>query len=139
MNKANQLYRGYRFPAEIISHVVWLYHRFCLSFRDIEDLLAERGIVVSYETIRSWTKCPLREKLSKGMSVSVGSVFAAHRNFPGVRFSGFSPPVIAHDAIARRKNARPGTPRQMPVLTRNIRIGRSRVLCLSSLLPYNQP
>jgi putative transposase len=54
MNKANQLYRGYRFPAEIISHAVWLYHRFCLSFRDIEDLLAERGIVVSYETIRSW-------------------------------------------------------------------------------------
>jgi putative transposase len=54
MNKANQLYRGFRFPAEIISHAVWLYHRFCLSFRDIEDLLAERGIVVSYETIRSW-------------------------------------------------------------------------------------
>ncbi len=40
-------YRGYRFPAEIISHAVWLYHRFCLSFRDIEDLLAERGIIVS--------------------------------------------------------------------------------------------
>ena len=54
MNKANQLYRGYRFPAEIISHAIWLYHRFCLSFRDIEDLLAERGIEVSYETIRSW-------------------------------------------------------------------------------------
>jgi len=54
MNTSNQLYRGYRFPSEIISHAVWLYHRFCLSFRDIEDLLAERGIVVSYETIRSW-------------------------------------------------------------------------------------
>ena len=81
MNKANQLYRGYRFPAEIISHAVWLYHRFCLSFRRcvgpfIEDLLAERGIVVSYETIRSWTKCPLREKLSMGMSVLVGSTAA---------------------------------------------------------------
>ena len=37
-------YRGYRFPSEIISHAVWLYHRFCLSFREIEDLLAERGI-----------------------------------------------------------------------------------------------
>ena len=35
-------YRGYRFPPEIISHAVWLYHRFCLSFRDVEDLLAER-------------------------------------------------------------------------------------------------
>ncbi len=54
MNKTNQLYHGYCFPPEIISHAVWLYHRFCLSFRDVEDLLAERGIVVSYETIRSW-------------------------------------------------------------------------------------
>ena len=43
---------GYRFPPEIISHTVWLYHRFGLSFRDVEDLLAERGITVSYETIR---------------------------------------------------------------------------------------
>ncbi len=49
-------YRGYRFPPEIISHAVWLYHRFCLSFRDTEDLLALRGIVVSYETIRQWCR-----------------------------------------------------------------------------------
>jgi len=42
------------FLSEIISHAVWLYHRYCLGFRDVEDLLAERGIVVSYETIRSW-------------------------------------------------------------------------------------
>jgi putative transposase len=47
-------YRGYRLPTEIISHAVWLYHRFCLSFRDVEDLLAQRGILVSYETIRQW-------------------------------------------------------------------------------------
>ena len=47
-------YRGYRFPPEIISHAVWLYHRFCLSFRDVEDLLAQRGVTVSYETIRHW-------------------------------------------------------------------------------------
>ena len=47
-------YRGYRIPAEIISHAVWLYHRFCLSFRDVEDLLAQRGITVSYETICRW-------------------------------------------------------------------------------------
>jgi putative transposase len=47
-------YRGHRFPPEIISHAVWLYHRFTLSFRDVEDLLAERGILVSYETIRFW-------------------------------------------------------------------------------------
>ena len=47
-------YHDYRFPSEIISHAVWLYHRFGLSFRDVEDLLAERGITVSYETIRQW-------------------------------------------------------------------------------------
>ena len=47
-------YRGYRFPPEIISHAVWLYHRFGLSLRDIEDLLAERNVIVSYESIRQW-------------------------------------------------------------------------------------
>jgi len=47
-------YRGYRFPPAIISHAVWLYHRFGLSFRDVEDLLAERGITVTDEAIRQW-------------------------------------------------------------------------------------
>ena len=47
-------YRGYRFPPAIISHAVWLYHRFGLSFRDVEDLLAERGVTVTYEAIRQW-------------------------------------------------------------------------------------
>ena len=50
------LYRRHRFPPEIISHAVWLYHRFTLSFRDVEDLLAERGVTVSYEAIRSWCR-----------------------------------------------------------------------------------
>ena len=49
-------YRGHRFRREIISHSVYLYHRFCLSFRDVEELLAKRGIVVSYETIRQWSR-----------------------------------------------------------------------------------
>ena len=44
----------YRFPPAIISHAVWLYYRFTLSFRDVEDLLAQRGITVSYESIRHW-------------------------------------------------------------------------------------
>jgi transposase-like protein len=43
-------YRGGRFPSEIIAHAVWLYFRFDLSFRDVQDLLAERGIIVSHET-----------------------------------------------------------------------------------------
>ena len=56
MNTDQITYKGYRYPPEIISQAVWLYHRFCLSFRDVEDLLAERGIVVSYESIRQWCR-----------------------------------------------------------------------------------
>ena len=56
MNANTPSYRGYRFPPEIISHAVWLYYRFCLSFRDVEDLLAKRGVIVSYETIRQWSR-----------------------------------------------------------------------------------
>ena len=52
------MYKRYRFPAEIIQYAVWLYHRFNLSHRDIEDLLAQRGIIVSRESIRLWcNKC----------------------------------------------------------------------------------
>jgi putative transposase len=47
-------YKHHRFPAEIISHGVWLYYRFCLSYRDVEELLFARGIVVTYEAIRKW-------------------------------------------------------------------------------------
>jgi putative transposase len=49
-------YRGFRFPAEIIEHAVWLYHCFSLSLRDVETILAARGLVVSYETIRDWSQ-----------------------------------------------------------------------------------
>jgi len=56
MNANTPSYHGYRFPPEIISHAVWLYYRFCLSFRDVEDLLAKRGVIVSYETIRQWCR-----------------------------------------------------------------------------------
>jgi len=54
MKRPKSSYRGHRFPSEIISHAVWLYHRFGLSFRDVEDLLAERGVEVSHESIRQW-------------------------------------------------------------------------------------
>ena len=49
-------YRGHRFPTEIISHGVWLYHRFSLSLRDVEELLTKRGITVTHETIRQWCR-----------------------------------------------------------------------------------
>jgi putative transposase len=54
MSGSISLYKRHRFPSEIIQHAVWLYYRFNLSHRDIEDLLAERGITVSYEAIRLW-------------------------------------------------------------------------------------
>jgi putative transposase len=53
---APALYRRHRFPAEIISHCVWLYYRFLLSYRDVEELLAERGVIVSHETVRQWCR-----------------------------------------------------------------------------------
>jgi putative transposase len=49
-------YKHHRFPAEIMSHGVWLYHRFCLSYRDVEERLFVRGITVTYEAIRKWCR-----------------------------------------------------------------------------------
>jgi putative transposase len=49
-------YAGYQFPPVIIQQAGWLYARSTLSFRDVEDLLAERGVLVSYETLRRWVK-----------------------------------------------------------------------------------
>ncbi len=56
MHQPSALYKRHRFPGEIISHAVWLYYRFLLSYRDVEELLAERGIAVSYETVRRWCR-----------------------------------------------------------------------------------
>src|SRR5881398_1968193 len=53
-NTTSPDYKGFRFPSEIISHAVWLYFRFSLSFRDVEEILAQRGIVLTYETVRQW-------------------------------------------------------------------------------------
>jgi len=49
-------YKGHHYPPEIIAHAVWLYFRFALSYRDVEEPLAERGVVVTYETIRQWCR-----------------------------------------------------------------------------------
>lgn len=53
MKKASQS-ANYRFPPDVISTAVWLYHRFSLSFRDVEDLMAHRGVTASYESVRRW-------------------------------------------------------------------------------------
>jgi len=56
MSRSKPLSHRRRFPAEIISHCVWLYFRFCLSYRDVEEIMAERGVAVTYETIRDWSQ-----------------------------------------------------------------------------------
>ncbi|MBD9598069.1 MULTISPECIES: hypothetical protein [unclassified Ensifer] len=56
MPHRDPLYRRHRFPAEVIAHAVWLYFRFPLSLRMVEDLLAARGIIVSHQTIRQWAE-----------------------------------------------------------------------------------
>ncbi|MBL3671367.1 IS6 family transposase [Streptomyces sp. M2CJ-2] len=54
VSSASPSYRGHRYPVEVIAHCVWLYHRFPLSFREVEELMLQRGVVVSHETIRRW-------------------------------------------------------------------------------------
>jgi putative transposase len=51
---ATPLYKRHRFPAEIIRHSVWLYFRFSLSYRDVQEMMAERGVIVSHEAVRYW-------------------------------------------------------------------------------------
>jgi putative transposase len=49
-------YKRHHFPAEIISHCVWLYVRFSLSYRDVQEMMAERGVIVSHEAVRYWSR-----------------------------------------------------------------------------------
>ncbi len=56
MHTAPSPFRRHRFPSEIISHSVWLYFRFALSFRDVEEIMAMRGVLLTYETIRAWCR-----------------------------------------------------------------------------------
>jgi transposase-like protein len=72
-------YRGYRFPPTIISHAVWPYDRFGLSFRDVEDLFAERGIAVAYEAIRLW--CLASGSTMRGGCDAAGARWATSGNW----------------------------------------------------------
>jgi hypothetical protein len=80
-------YYRYRFPPLIISHAVWLYHRFCLSFRDVEDLLAQRGVTVSYETVRHWCLLDSTMRVGfgavRGASVTTGIWMSCLSRFKG--------------------------------------------------------
>jgi hypothetical protein len=85
-------YKGYRYPIEVIGHAVWLYHRFTLSLRDVEELMLARGVVVTYETIRSWCAkfgpCP-------GPGLRLGRRDAGHRGLP-------TPAHMSYAALAGR-------------------------------------
>jgi len=93
-------YSGYRFPPEIIQHAIWLYLRFTLSFRDVEDLLAERGIMVSYETVRRWVN-----HFGRAVRFIFGRPAKESRIEPGSRQSRFEP---------RQALPREGAPRNGP-------------------------
>ena len=97
MNKNPQRYYRHRFPPEIISHAVWLYHRFCLSCSNVEDLLAERGVVV----LKSQQAEPLRLVTDKLESYSAAQV----------RVSRSSAAIL----VSARCRSEPLQPRQTPI------------------------
>src|SRR4030088_2878139 len=81
-------YARHQFPPAVIQHAVWLYLRFTLSYRDVEDLLAERGLDISYETVRRWVRkrCLDATFRSGGLRVIVG----ADGGFDTCRFQSIS-------------------------------------------------
>jgi hypothetical protein len=110
MKNTRSRYYGHRFPPEIISYAVWVYHRFCLSFRDVEDLLAERGITVSYEAIRIWcqkfgpgyARSLKRRQGRLGDSWHLDKVFIDERVFFCTRHHSPSVPHIVAASSAKR-------------------------------------
>ncbi len=70
-------FKRHRFPADIIRHSNWLYARFTLSFRDVKEMLAERGLDVSYETIRRWSH-PFRRRFTLAPGFRPGPIFLAN-------------------------------------------------------------
>ena len=87
MSRSTSRYKRHRFPPEIIQYAVWLYHRFDLSHRDIEDLLAERGIGVSHESIRLWCNQfgPQYAKRLKHRHQGFGEPFSIDEAFVKIR------------------------------------------------------
>ena len=83
-------YRRHRFPPVVIQHAVWLYLRFTLSYRDVEELLAERGLDISYESVRSWG-------LKFGPAIARG--LRACRPRPSDRKQGFAPTRVTTDKL----------------------------------------
>ena len=90
MNTSHPSYRGHRFPAEIISHCVWLYFRFTPSFRDVEEMMAERGVRFAHTTVRRWVQrfIPVFEKRWMRFARPVGKSWRVDETYIRVRGQG---------------------------------------------------
>ena len=88
MQQPSPLYKRYRFPGEVISHAVWLYFRFLLSYRDVEELLAERGVEVDHVTVYRWVLgfTPLRVEAARPCRHAVGDRWSVDETY--VRVAG---------------------------------------------------
>jgi hypothetical protein len=95
----NISYSRHRFPPFIIQHAVWLYFRFSLSYRDVEDLLAERGIDVSYETIRRWV-----QKFGRQYAKRLCHVNPLRKDSGGRVLAGYAEIAAAHELTAADRN-----------------------------------
>lgn len=119
-------YRGYRYPVEIISHAVWLYFRFHLSLRDVEELLAERGVTVTYETIRAWCSSSARAMPQDCAGAAHGRV----TNGTWMRCSsdpGQASLAVACGRQARRRPRCPGAAATRSACCRNLPSASHRV------------
>ena len=94
-------YRRHRFPPEIIQHAIWLYLRFTLSYRDVEELLAERGLDISYETVRRWVL-----KFGPSIARRVAPSAPSAEQFLASRRDGGSDRRHADVSLARRRPRR---------------------------------
>src|SRR5215471_9605442 len=107
-SRRSSRYSGYRFPSEIISDAIWAYHRFCISFRDVEDLLAERGILVSYETIRLWCQKFGADYVRKLRRLQGRLGDHWHLDEVFLRINGQPAVSLARDRSGRRRNRHSG-------------------------------
>ena len=110
-------YKRHRFPPQIIAHAVWLYFRFPLSLRLVEEMLLERGIVVSYETVRRWAlkfgRAYARPNFSARPQAAATSGTSTKSRSPSLaRSTGSGGPLIRMDTSLMRSCRRAAIPRQ---------------------------
>lgn len=103
---SSSLYKAYRYPVEIISHCVWLYHRFPLSFREVEEMMMERGVIVSYETMVPTTPTPCAQPaISLPWRIWVSTI---KHGWKSKSSSRGDKPAIGHSPLVRDFPVAPG-------------------------------